>query len=75
MKRILVTCAVALLGAGTLAFAQDLHHASEGRLSIGSVGSTVQQVSVENGARYSELYRVKPDHTLTLVSRTALSDG
>lgn len=75
MKRIIAACTIALLGAATIAFAQDLHHASEGRLSIGAIGSTVQQVSEENGARYSEVYRVTPDHTLTLVSRSALSDG
>ncbi|WP_137130155.1 hypothetical protein [Rhizobium sp. FY34] len=73
MKTILIACTAALLGASTLAFAEELHHASEGRLSINSVGSTVTQLTEANGQRFSDTYRVTPDHTLTLVSRNAVA--
>jgi outer membrane lipoprotein-sorting protein len=72
MKRILAACAALLLGVSTLAFAEELHHASEGRLSIGAVGATVTQVSTDHGQSVSETYRVKPDHTLTLIERNPL---
>ncbi|MCY1669141.1 hypothetical protein [Rhizobium sp. SL86] len=74
MKRVAALALVALLGAGTIAFATELSHASEGRLSIHSVGDTVSQVDVVHGERVAETYRVKPDHTLTLVARTPI-DG
>lgn len=72
MKRILVACTALLLGASTLAFAEELHHASEGRLSIHAIGATVTQVTTDQGQQYSETYRVRPDHTLTLVERNPL---
>lgn len=73
MKTILIACTAALLGASTFAFAEELHNASEGRLSINSVGSTVTQLAETNGQRFSDTYQVTPDHTLTLVSRSAVA--
>jgi hypothetical protein len=70
MKKVLIACTAALLGASTLAFAQELHHASEGRLSINAVGTTITQTSEANGHRFSDTYQVTPDHTLTLISRS-----
>jgi hypothetical protein len=73
MTRIATLALVALMGAGTIAFATDLSHASEGRLSIHSVGDTVSQVDLVHGERVAETYRVQPDHTLTLVARTPIN--
>ncbi len=73
MTRIATLALVALLGAGTIAFATDLSHASEGRLSIHSVGDVVSQVDLENGQRVAETFRVQPDHTLALVARTPIN--
>ena len=73
MKKIIATGFALVIGISTLAFAADLSHASEGRLSINMVGTTVAQTVAEDGARYEETFVVQPDHTLKLVDKTAIA--
>lgn len=72
MKKIIITTTAIIVGVSTLAFAADLSHASEGRLSINMVGTTVAQTVQQDGARYAETFVVQPDHTLKLIDRTAV---
>ncbi len=72
MNRIAAVTVVALMGVGSIAFAQDLAYASEGRLSIHSVGDTITQIDHVDGIQYADTYQVTADHTLTLVSRHAI---
>lgn len=73
MKKILVASIAIIMGVSTLAFAADLSHASDGRLSINMVGTTVAQTVQEDGQNYAETFVVQPDHTLKLVDRTAIA--
>ncbi|MDO1584412.1 hypothetical protein [Rhizobium oryzicola] len=72
MKRLVIASIFALAGVSTVAFAEELSHASDGRLSIESPGATVRQDVTENGHRYAETFVVQPNHTLKLVDRVSL---
>lgn len=73
MKKIIAAGFAFVIGVSTLAFAADLSHASEGRLSINMVGTTVAQTVREGGEKYAETFVVQPDHTLKLVDRTEIA--
>ncbi|MFD1743921.1 hypothetical protein ACFSE1_00440 [Rhizobium helianthi] len=72
MKKLIVASLAIVLGASTISFAAELGYATEGRLSINMVGSTISQKVDQDGQIYAETFVVQPDHTLKLVNRAAL---
>lgn len=72
MKKMIFASLAIVFGASTLSFAAELGHATEGRLSINMIGSTVSQKVDEGGQTYAETFVVQPDHTLKLVNRAAV---
>lgn len=74
MNKIIPASIAIIIGVSTLAFAADLSHASEGRLSINMIGTTVAQTVQESGQRYAETFVVQSDHTLKLVDKTPITN-
>ncbi|OHV76687.1 hypothetical protein LCM4573_11785 [Rhizobium sp. LCM 4573] len=82
MKKIFAATLFAALAGSSAAFALEpipgsITYGGEpaSRLEKAPVGSPVFHRFSNNGTEYSEIYRIQPDRSLKLVSRSTLSDS